>query len=383
MPPRLANLAGPIPAAFNEVTNDLQSLAPDRGFHAGRRRARAVRRGYGWVMALRTRNYPPEHGILVPVEHQGRVIRALLATTSMRAADADYLASLLLANDTRSLYSHGSQQLRHYLENLRDGNVNPEPDVRIVSDFGATAVVDGDGGLGYMACRVGMERVLSRTHELGMAACTTSNHFHIGSAGAWVRMAVEQGFIGMAMSTHRNSPDPDRFISHLPNSAPLSIGFPAGDQPPFILDMGGNMLPAQEELMREMPNSYFKALGISTAIQAFSGILAGINHERLLPPKSQWTANQGAFLCAWDVKRFMDLDEYTQEIDGFIAGARQMRPFPGFDRAELPGGMEWQWDKNNRTRGIPLGDQHRKQLEDLAAEVGVDCGYVDFEETRF
>ena len=334
-------------------------------------------------MAHKSRNYPPEHGVLVPIEHQGRVIRALLATTAMRSTDADYLAGLLLANDTRSLYSHGSKQLRHYIENLRNGNVNPEPDVRVVSDFGATAVVDGDGGLGYMACRVGIDKVLSSTREFGMGACTTNNHFHIGSAGAWVRMAVAQGFVGMAMSSHRSRPDPDRPISHLPNSAPLSIGFPAGEQPPFILDMGGTMLPAQEDLMRQLPHSYFKALGISTAIQAFSGILAGINRPRLLPPESKWTANQCGFLCAWDVKRFMDMDEYTSDMDTFIEGARNMQPFPGFDQAELPGGMEWQWEQTNRKQGIPLGDQHRSELEDLAAEVGVDCGFENFEETRF
>jgi len=333
-------------------------------------------------MALRTRNYPPEHGVIVPIEHQGRVIRALLATTSMRPSDADYLTQRLLANDTRSLYNHGSKQLRHYIENLRDGNVNPEPNVSM-TDFGATATVDGDGGLGYMACRVGMEQVLKSTRELGMGACTTSNHFHIGSAGAWTRMAVEQGFVGMAMSAHRNRLDPDDHISHVPNSSPLSIGFPSGDQPPFILDMGGTMLPRREDLMQEMPNSYFKALGISTAIQAFSGILAGINRERLMPPQSKWTANQGAFLCAWDVKRFMDLDEYTTEMDRFIRGARQMKPFPGLERAELPGGMEWQWERENRERGIPLGDQHRQELEELAAEVGVECDYDQFEETRF
>jgi LDH2 family malate/lactate/ureidoglycolate dehydrogenase len=332
-------------------------------------------------MALRSRNYPPEHGILVPIEHQSRVIRALLATTAMRPTDADYLTERLLANDTRSLYSHGSKQLRHYLENLRDGNVNPEPDVRLVASFGATAAVDGDGGLGYMACRVGMAQVLRSTRELGMGACTTSNHFHIGSAGAWTRMAVEQGFVGMAMSSHRNRLDPDDSISHVPNSSPMSIGFPAGSQPPFILDMGGNMLPYSEDLMQKMPNSYFKALGISTAIQAFSGILAGINRAPLLA--SKWTANQGGFLCAWDVQRFMDGAEYSAEMDRFIAGARQMQPFPGFDRAELPGGMEWQWEQENQKRGIPLGDQHRQELEELAAEVGVECGYDDFEGTRF
>jgi len=228
-----------------------------------------------------------------------------------------------------------------------------------------------------------MEQVLKSTRELGMGACTTSNHFHIGSAGAWTRMAVEQGFVGMAMSAHRNRLDPDHHISHVPNSSPLSIGFPSGDQPPFILDMGGTMLPHREDLMQEMPHSYFKALGISTAIQAFSGILAGINRERLMPPQSKWTANQGAFLCAWDVKRFMDFDEYTAEMDRFIGGARQMKPFPGLDRAELPGGMEWQWERENRERGIPLGDQHRQELEELAAEVGVECDYDQFDETRF
>ena len=57
---------------------------------------------------LRSRNYPPEHGILVPVEHQGRVIRDLLATTAMRPSDADFLAERLLTNDARCLFSHGS-----------------------------------------------------------------------------------------------------------------------------------------------------------------------------------------------------------------------------------------------------------------------------------
>ncbi len=335
------------------------------------------------VPKLRSRNYPPEHGILVPVEHQGRVIRDLLATTAMRPSDADYLAGLLLTNDTRSLYSHGSRQLRHYLENLNNGNVNPEPDVRVIASDGATAVVDGDGGLGYLACRVGMDEVLERTRSLGVGACSTGHHFHIGSAGIWSRLAVEQGYVGMAMSAHRNNLDPGSSVVGVMSSSPLSIGFPSGDQPPFILDMGGVILPGRQDLMEEMPHSFFKALGVSAAVQVLSGILAGIYRTSVAPPESRWVANQGAFLCAWDVRRFMDLGEFTAEMDRFIADARAMQPLPGLERAELPGGMEWQWEKDNRERGIPLGDQHRQELEELAGEAGVDCGYEQFEETRF
>ena len=253
----------------------------------------------------------------------------------------------------------------------------------MIASDGATAVVDGDGGLGYMACRVGMEQVLERTRSLGVGACSTGNHFHIGSAGIWSRLAVEQGYVGMAMSAHRNLLDPGNSVVGVMSSSPLSIGFPSGEQPPFILDMGGVILPGRQDLMEEMPHSFFKAMGVSTAIQVFAGILAGIYRTSVAPPESRWVANQGAFLCAWDVRRFMDLDEFKAEMDRFIGDARAMQPLPGLDRAELPGGMEWQWERDNRERGIPLGDAHRQELEELAGEAGVDCGYDQYEETRF
>ena len=331
---------------------------------------------------LQSRNYPPQHGIVVPIEHQGTVIRSLLGTTAMRASDADYLAGLLLGNDVRCLYSHGSRQLPHYLENLNGGRVNPEPEVAVVSDYGATVVVDGDGGMGYLACRVAMKLVLEKTHALGIAAATTRNHFHFGAAGIWTRMAVAEGFIGMAMSDHRRALDPESMVMGVVTSSPLSIGFPSGDQPPFILDMGTGIMPGREDLMAAVPNAFFKALGISAATQAFAGVLAGL--QRPAPISSPWASNQGAFLCAWDVSCFTNGDEFLADMDRFVSDVRAMQPFPGLDHAELPGGMEWQWERDNRARGaIALGDEHRQQLETLAAGAGVDCGYEAFEGTRF
>lgn len=171
-------------------------------------------------------------------------------------------------------------------------------------------------------------------------------------------------------------------VMEVVTSSPLSIGFPGGDQPPFVLDMGGHILPPRKDLMAQLPNSFFKALGISAATQTFASVLAGVQKPEPLSPK--WASNQGAFLCAWDVSCFMDGDEFRADMDRWVSGVRQMRPFPGLDRAELPGGMEWQWERDNRQRGaIALGDEHRQQLEELAAGVGVECGYEAFEGTRF
>ena len=331
---------------------------------------------------LQSRNYPPEHGIIVPIDHQRSVIRALLGSTAMRPSDADYLADLLATNELRCLYSHGSRQLNHYLESFSEGMVNPEPEVRVISDYGATAVIDGDGGMGYFACRVAMQQVLDKTRALGMGAATTRNHFHIGSAGIWVRMAMEEGFIAMVMSDHRRERDQAQMVMGVVTSSPLSIGFPAGDQPPFVIDMGSHIVPPREDLMAEMPNGFFKALGISAATQTFASVLAGVQKPE--PLSSKWASNQGAFLCAWDVSCFMETGEFRADMDRFVGKVRQMQPFPGLDRAELPGGMEWQWERENRERGaIALGNEHRQQLEALAAGVEVECGYEAFEATRF
>ena len=302
----------------------------------------------------------------------------------MRESDADFLAELLLNNDVRCVYSHGSQQLPDYMKNLNGGGINPEPNVKVTANFAATAVVYGDGGLGYIACRDGMELVLKKTKEFGMGAVATGNHHHFGSASHWTRMAVGEGFIGMAMSSHRRELDGSGMVLDLVMSSPLSIAFPAGDQPPFILDMGGGILPKREDLMEAVPNSFFKGLGISAAIQMFGGVLAGINRPQEKSDHIPWISNQGSFLCAFDVKRFMDAGEFAEEIDRFIATVRAMEPFPGLDRAELPGGMEWQWERDNHARGaFSMGDGHRENLEELAAGVGGECSYEAFEGTRF
>ena len=87
-------------------------------------------------------------------------------------------------------------------------------------------------------------------------------------------------------------------------------------------------------------------------------------------PRRYEGVNQGVFLCAVDVSRFMPLDEFKREMDDSIRSVRTMQPFPGYDRADLPGGLEWEreWSRV----GIPIGREHRSALGQIAAELGVD-----------
>lgn len=334
-------------------------------------------------MALNLRNYPPDHGIRVPATVQQDHVTDLLGAAGMEREGAALVAGFLVDCDRRCVFSHGTKALDRYVSKLQDGSVNPRPRVTVERQDGATAVVDGDGGLGYHACHEGMRIAIEGARKFGVGAVTTYNHFHFGAAGNWTRMALAEGFIGMAVSSHRFRADAEAVVTRAVGSSPLSIAIPAGEQPPFVLDMGGSFLPSSPELMERFPNAFFKALGIGSVSVILGGVLAGIWRSEVSEPVSKWESNQGSFLTAWDVSRFMDPAQFAAEMDRHLADVRAMKPFPGMDRAELPGGMEYAWERENAERGIPLSDDHLKILTDWAQRLGVESPYSNYEDTRF
>jgi hypothetical protein len=60
-----------------------------------------------------------------------------------------------------------------------------------------------------------------------------------------------------------------------------------------------------------------------------------------------------------------------------------MKPLPGLDRAELAGGYEWAWARENEVKGIPVGPSHESEFTEIAAELGVETPFAQHEESRF
>lgn len=333
-------------------------------------------------MALNRRNYPPDHGIRVPAEAHAAFMTELLRAVGVGDEQAELVAGLLVSCDRRCVFSHGTKRaLQEYLKEIQEGRINPQPAPRIERQDGATLVVDGDGGLGYPACHLAMERVVAAAREFGVGAATTYNHHHFGAAGNWTRMALDAGFVSFAVSAHRFLASPDNVVTRAVGSSPMSFAIPAGQQPPFVLDMGGSFLPSTPELMEQFPHVFFKALGIGSINVIMGGVLAGI--WRPEAQQNHWHSNQGSFLTAWDVSRFMDPAQFAAEMDRHMADVRGMQPFPGMERAELPGGMEAIWERENAEQGIPIAADHRELLEEWGEKLGVASPYGEYEATRF
>jgi L-2-hydroxycarboxylate dehydrogenase (NAD+) len=335
-------------------------------------------------MNLNRRNYPPEHGIRLPTEEMKQLIINLFDKVGMALQDAEVLAGILSTNDQRCLFSHGTRQIPYYLKKIKDGAVNPRPQISVVSEAAAALVMDGDGGFGYFPCYAGTQKIIEKAKEVGIAALTTRNHQHFGAASNYSRMAVAHDCIGLSTSSHGGFPKPDELVFEVVNTSPISIGVPAGEQPPLVMDMGGRLMGRfEEDLFERMPASFLKAMALSAAVRSLGGIFPGAYKEEFQAGQSPWEAAQGSFIVVVNVAHFMPVDELKQEMDRFIGAARQSRPLPGMERAELAGGNEWLWDRENREKGIPIGDEHRRELQEEADKLGVETPFGGCEDTRF
>jgi len=328
-------------------------------------------------------NIPPPRGIRVPAEELRTFTVALFEKVGTSRADAELLANLLVQTDMRGLFSHGTKEAPRYINQILEGKVNPKPNIRVVNETPTTQVLDGDGGLGHIACYRGINWALARAKEHGVAVVTTNNHFHIGAAGKYSRMCLASDCIGIVSSSHRHSLDPQKSLFCASTWSPISIAVPAREQPPLVLDIGSNFLPWNEGLFRSYPWVYFKELGLGAAFHSLAGVLAGIYQNESQQRSSQWKGDQGAFLAVLEIRRFLPIEEFKKEMDRYLKEARRMKPLPGYARTDLAGSLECLRETEYAREGIPLSPRHQESLEAIARKLKIDTPFIRFKHTQF
>src|SRR5215208_6354507 len=68
----------------------------------------------------------------------------------LRAADAAIVARAMIEADLTGSDAHGIFRLPQYARQVRAGRVNATPDLKLIRGGPATAVVDGDNGMGHL-----------------------------------------------------------------------------------------------------------------------------------------------------------------------------------------------------------------------------------------
>jgi LDH2 family malate/lactate/ureidoglycolate dehydrogenase len=319
-------------------------------------------------------NVPPAVFTRVPPAVLHDYAYAMLRHIDMPEDQAKLLARLLVDSDLRGIHSHGTWQLPRYVSEITSGGLNLRPDIRVLSDSPAVTVIDGDGGLGYTPAWMATQAAIRKALATGLGAATTRHHGHFGAAGHYSRACAAAGCIGIAASAVRHLPAPGSCIWWAPSAPPISIAIPAGDQPPLVPDMGvyltevnpGNLA----EKFPQMPDAFFKLLGFGAVTQILGGQLAGVYDYPPADRPQYQAANQGTFVLAMNIAHFLPPAEFRRQMERFVGLCRSMEPFPGAKQTELPGGFEWQREKDYARDGVPVSPDQRKALDQAATTSG-------------
>ena len=97
------------------------------------------------------------------------LIADALAKVGLPAADAAKVAELMTEADLTGADAHGVFRLPQYVRRLRAGGVNPTPSIQVTKTAPATALVDGDNGMGHLVMARAAETAIELARATGVA----------------------------------------------------------------------------------------------------------------------------------------------------------------------------------------------------------------------
>jgi L-2-hydroxycarboxylate dehydrogenase (NAD+) len=338
------------------------------------------------------------------------VLRAFIAEVmrheGLSAADAVVVAEYTVATDLAGADAHGVFRLPHYVRRLRAGGVNPRADVNVTRTGPATALVDGDTGVGPLVLARAAETAVEIARETGVAWVGTRYSNHAGSAGIYAEIPLRAGMIGIyAAVANANHMAIWGGAETLLGTNPVAFAIPAGEEAPVVLDIAttvvsygtikahaleGRDLPEGWMVNRNdgtpltdprrsaegilLPLGGYKGSGLALMIGLLGGVLNGATFGREVIDYNYdmgSVTNTGQFIIALDVARFMPLDRFKAEVDRHVRDLKGSAMLPGFDAIRLPGERRRRCQIERARDGVPIPAPLMTQLDQLAQECGL------------
>jgi LDH2 family malate/lactate/ureidoglycolate dehydrogenase len=260
--------------------------------------------------------------------------------------------------------SHGLMRALQYVEQFRNGYLNPRAEPRILVTARGATEVDGGGGIGIPVLRMAYEHGMALARDQGVAALAVRNVGHTGRHGAFADAAAERGFLtictgGGNRQTWRQAAPHGGARALLPTN-PWCAGIPGGERGPVVMDFAtskiaggwiyaarsaGALLPegcvidADGRPTRD-PEDYFAGGAIlpSGEHKGYAlAVVAEMIGEALLGPS---TTETNWLLIVVDATRFREAPAMQAAAEAVLAELRECPPVPGFECVEVPGERE-------------------------------------------
>jgi LDH2 family malate/lactate/ureidoglycolate dehydrogenase len=329
-------------------------------------------------------------------------LTACLEKLGLLPADARLVAETLVLSNLRGVDSHGVVRLPHYATRLRNGTVKARPNITVARTGAATAMVEGDQGMGQLVALRAMDEAIALARESGVGAVGARNSSHCGACAYFVERAVDAGLVGVMLTHTDPIMVPPGMRGIFLGSNPIAFGAPGADGPPVVVDMAttnvalGKVIVARQEgkpippdwgvdaagrpttdpnaVVGLAPMAAHKGYALAMLIEILCAQLVGVpfgTHITRMYGDLDKPRNLGHFVLAIDLARFTDPATFRAQIDLLVREIHAAEPVDPARPALAPGEPERLTAEVRMQNGVPLGDGVLADLNKLAAELGV------------
>ena len=337
--------------------------------------------------------------------------------------EAEICADVLNAADARGIDSHGAGRLKPiYYDRIVNSKIqNAETKLEIERDIAATAVVNGNNGMGFVIAKKCMDMAMQKAKTYGVGVVIAKNSTHFGIAGYYPLMAAEQGMIGLTATNAKPSTAPTWGVENMLGTNPLVFAMPTDEPfhftndfatstaqrgkveqyarenkalpPGWVIDQSGAPMSDPHKVLEELTKGSaaltalggigeelggHKGYGYATVVELLSGAmqlgpflkgLGGMEDGKKTP------IYLGHFFMAIDVSHFEDVEKVKKHTGDILRSLRESKKAEGADRIYTHGEKEYYNTLERAKTGVPLPTVVCKQMVQMRDELGLDYSF--------
>lgn len=324
---------------------------------------------------------------------------SLLQAGGFAPDHAAQTADLLVWANLRGADSHGVLRIPRYVEMVELGIINPKPELRFVSEFGATAVLDADRAPGAVGMIMAAEKAIALAPIHGTGWCSARNITHAGAVGYFAHQVTRTGLIGMVMTASKPLMIYAGSKAEGVSTNPIAIAAPTGNpERPILLDMStaavalGKIMAARDagksipegwgvdangadttdpkQVKSVLPMAGPKGSGLSLMIEILSSLLVA-NPIISASLNGAEDAPFNGLVMAIDPRAFGEKAAFIRAVDRLGEDIKGLPPATVNGDVYLPGERGFAELEKRTREGIPLAAGTLSRLVELAAKQSI------------
>jgi uncharacterized oxidoreductase len=313
--------------------------------------------------------------------------------------EAETIVDVLVTGSLLGIDSHGVNALPSFIHK------KAKTDMKILKELPAITILDANGAWGPYSAKKAMEKAIEKAKTQGIAACSVVNGEWITNLSYFSMLAVKNDMIGLVFAREGPVCVPWGGKEPVTGTNPMSIGIPAGNRYPIVVDFAttivaqghvkkflieGKPLPEGWLINRQghpikgydltleglnefwktggalLPFGTYKGYGINVAIDLICGALT-------LSGTGLRAKGQGLLMIALDIRAFVTLEEFKEEVDQLIVEIKASPVMSGFQEILLPGEREYRMMEKRKREGIPVHEKIWQEILETCNKLQIDA----------